>query len=112
MWVERFTSYACYKVIDGVPMSARAQSLGSREHSAEIWFVARPINYKSYTTLSKLYMHGCKCNWASLYAYLSTSVRSSPKRRLTGTRIACESTHMGNIGHDTIMRMAALPFVS
>ena len=47
MWVERFTSYACYKVMDGVPISARVQSRGSQEHSAEMWCAVRPINYES-----------------------------------------------------------------
>ena len=44
------------QVIDGAPISARAQSRGSREHSAEIWCVDRPINYESSTVMSEVYL--------------------------------------------------------
>ena len=34
-----------------VPISARAQSRDSREHSAKMWRVVRPISYESYAAL-------------------------------------------------------------
>ena len=73
------------QVMDGVPISARTQSRGSREHSAEIWSIVQPINYESYTAMRKAYLHARKCNCTS---FLFTSARSSPKRRLTGALIA------------------------
>ena len=68
------------EAMDGVPLIARTQSRGSRENSSEIWFVVRPINYESYTAMSKVYLHVRKCDCASFYAYLFASARSSPKK--------------------------------
>ena len=62
MWVEWLTSYAA---MGRVPMSARAQFRGSREHSVEMWCVAPPINCESYTAMSKVYLHIRKCNCTS-----------------------------------------------
>ena len=39
MWGEKLTAMHVIEVTDGVPISSRAQSQGSREHSAEIWCV-------------------------------------------------------------------------
>ena len=82
------------QVMDGVPISARAQSRGSREHSAEIWSVVQPINYESYTAMRKAYLHVRKCNCTS---FLFTSARSSPKRRLTGALIANNLPYVSRI---------------
>ena len=75
-WVESSPVMRVIQVMNGVPISACAQSWGSREHSAKIWCVVRPFNHESYTAMSKAYLHVCKCNCTSFYAYLFTSARS------------------------------------
>ena len=57
MWVRDLPAMRVIQVMDGVPIHALTQctitgSRGSREHSAEIWCVVRPINYESYTAIS------------------------------------------------------------
>ena len=68
----------------GVVISAGAQSRSSREYSSEILCNVRPINYESYTAMSKVYLRIRKCNCTYFYAYPFTTARSSPERRLTG----------------------------
>ena len=74
-------------VMDGAPISARAQSWGSREHSAEIWPIIRPISYGSYNTgMKKVHLHMSASATAYLFMLIYpvfTSASSSPKRRLT-----------------------------
>ena len=74
------------QVMDGVPITALAQSRATREHSIVLWYAVQPIYYGSYTAISKVYMHIRECNCTSFYTFLVTFARSSPKPHLTGVR--------------------------
>ena len=78
------------QAMDRVPLSTRAQSRGSREHSSEILCVVRPIKYESYTAMNKVYLHVYKATahfFVCLHVF--TYARSSPKRHLTGLILQC-----------------------
>ena len=82
IWAENSPAMRPIQVMDGMPISACTQSRVSREHSAEIGCVVRPFNSESHRAMSQVYLHACKCNCTSFYAYLFTSARSSHKRHL------------------------------
>ena len=58
------------QVTDGVPISTRAQSRGSREHSSKIWCVVLPIIYESNTAMSKV----SACLQVQMHFFLCRSV--------------------------------------
>ena len=68
IWVGSSRALRVIQVLDGVPISACVQSRGSREHSADIWCVVRPMSYACHTTMGKVYLHVISASFILIYS--------------------------------------------
>ena len=77
-----FTSYACYTSHGWGTNICTCAISGFK--GGFCWnMVCCSTRSESYTAMSKVYLHVCKCKCTSFYAFLLTSARSSTKMRLT-----------------------------